>query len=100
MVILHFILVLICTAVHGLTVARNVAYRTRGHMYFLEDGNESNNYIAHNLGMVAFKVTDAAKRVEPTDTQPAIFWITNPGNKFEGNHAVASPQHCIWYGLL
>jgi hypothetical protein len=40
------------------TIQDVVAYKTNGHMYFLEDGGEHNNTFDHNLGAVAYPVPD------------------------------------------
>jgi len=80
---------------HGITVQRNVGYNTLGHCYFLEVATETQNQFNYNLGIWA-KATQGIPL--PSDTQPAIFWITNPQNSFVGNHAVGG-THSIWFAL-
>ena len=58
---------------HGARVERNVAYKTFGHCYFLEDGGERNTTFAGNLGLV----TQPGVTI-PSDRRPATFWITSP----------------------
>lgn len=83
-----------------LTISRNVAYRTYGHMYFLEDALEIKNSFLYNIGITTLKIqsTDMLPKIT-SDEQPAIFWITNPDNAFLHNVAVGSPSHCFWYAL-
>eukprot|EP01128_Nolandella_sp_AFSM9_P004867 TRINITY_DN227_c0_g1_i3.p1 TRINITY_DN227_c0_g1~~TRINITY_DN227_c0_g1_i3.p1 ORF type:complete len:887 (+),score=161.62 TRINITY_DN227_c0_g1_i3:1725-4385(+) len=87
-------------ATNNLLIARTVAYRTFGHMYFLEDGIEMNNIFSHNIGITAYKIkTSDQLPLITSDNAPAIFWITNPANSFMHNVAVGSPSHCIWIAL-
>lgn len=87
-------------ATNELTIARNVAYLTYGHMYFLEDAFEFRNTFLYNLGITVLKIPTADMLPKITsDSQPAIFWITNPDNSFVHNVAVGSPTHCFWYAL-
>ncbi len=83
-----------CIVVHnsnGIIVSNNVAYKTNGHCYFLEDGPEENSIFDHNLGIDAIPIaseTTNPLRLVPSDAKPAIFWITNPNNTFVNNAAV------------
>ena len=90
-----------CVTVHGTSNARvegNVCYDHLGHGYFLEDGVETGNLIADNLG-AGTKVTAAGEGVLPTDTRAATFWITNPDNTVRGNAAAGSQGFGFWYAL-
>lgn len=90
-----------CVTVHGTSNARvegNVCHDHLGHGYFLEDGNETGNVIAGNLGL-GTHVTAAGEGVLPTDTRAATFWITNPDNTVRGNAAAGSEGFGFWYAL-
>ena len=74
-----------CVTVHGTDNARvesNVCYDHLGHGYFLEDGAETGNLIAGNLGLGTR--TAGRRRPAPTDSRAATFWITNPDNTVRG----------------
>ena len=88
-----------CVTVHGTDNARvegNVCYDHLGHGYFLEDGAETGNLIANNLGLGTKATTEG---VLPTDTRAATFWITNPDNTFRGNVAAGSTGFGFWFAL-
>lgn len=90
-----------CVTVHGTSNARvegNVCHDHLGHGYFLEDGGETGNLIAGNLG-VGTRVTATGEGVLPTDTRAATFWITNPDNTVRGNAAAGSEGFGFWYAL-
>jgi cell migration-inducing and hyaluronan-binding protein len=90
-----------CVTVHGTSNARvegNVCYDHLGHGYFLEDGGETGNVIAGNLGL-GTHVTATGEGVLPTDTRAATFWITNPDNTIRGNAAAGSEGFGFWYAL-
>ena len=90
-----------CVTVHGTDNARvegNVCYDNLGHGYFLEDGAESGNTIAGNLGL-GTKVTADGEGVLPTDTRAATFWITNPDNMIHDNVAAGSQGFGFWFAL-
>jgi cell migration-inducing and hyaluronan-binding protein len=88
-----------CVTVHGTDNARvegNVCHSHLGHGYFLEDGAETGNLIAGNLGLG----TEATQEgVLPTDGRAATFWITNPDNTIRGNAAAGSTGFGFWYAL-
>lgn len=87
-----------CITVHatdGVLIQDNVAYHTKGHCYFLEDGVEQDNRFIHNLGMD----TSAGATIE-SDTEPATFWITNPQNTYRRNSAAGSEAFGYWFFLL
>ena len=89
-----------CITVHGtdgLLVADNVCYDHVGHGYFLEDGAETDNVFRGNLG---FRTREPKKDLLlPSDKDPATYWITNPDNKFVGNHAAGSDGFGFWFAL-
>jgi cell migration-inducing and hyaluronan-binding protein len=90
-----------CITIHGTDDAiaeDNVCYDHSGHGYFLEDGAESGNTLAGNLGLVS-RVPAVAVRVLPSDITPATFWITNPDNAVHHNHAAGSSGFGFWYAL-
>jgi len=90
-----------CVTVHGTDNARvenNVCFDHLGHGYFLEDGAETGNLLAGNLGL-GTHVTAAGEGVLPTDTRAATFWITNPDNTIRGNAAAGSEGFGFWYAL-
>ncbi|PRP74389.1 DNA ligase 4-like [Planoprotostelium fungivorum] len=76
-----------CITIHetdGAIVKNNVAYKTHGHCYFIEDGAETLNEFIGNLGIYAQPMFPP---LLPHDVQPSIFWITNPNNTFINNSA-------------
>ncbi|HYP24401.1 MAG TPA: G8 domain-containing protein [Actinomycetota bacterium] len=88
-----------CVVVHGthdLVVRDNVCFDHAGHGFFLEDGIETGNLIAGNLGFGTRKVEDG---LLPSDERPATFWITNPDNVLRGNVAGGSDGFGFWYAL-
>lgn len=90
-----------CVTVHGTDNARvegNVCYDHLGHGYFLEDGAETGNTIAGNLGL-GTKTTAEGEGVLPTDTRAATYWITNPDNMIHDNVAAGSQGFGFWFAL-
>ena len=88
-----------CVTVHGSDNARvenNVCYDHLGHGYFLEDGAETGNLVAGNLGL---GTKSTGEGVLPTDDRAATFWITNPDNTIRGNAAAGSTGFGFWYAL-
>ena len=88
---------------NGTRVERNVAYNNLGHAYFFEDGNEINNIMQYNLGLVTRRPA-AEDALLPSDIDnrrnmsgPATFWITHPLNKINFNHAAGSDGSGIWF---
>eukprot|EP01132_Coremiostelium_polycephalum_P010213 gene10213-12524_t len=93
-----------CYTIHGtnnVLVTRNVAYKTFGHCYYLEDGVEENNTLSYNLaarvntiGRPAAGPSQRGEIFDESDTlrQPADcaaggFYITNAYNRIIGNAA-------------
>ncbi|PRP76128.1 hypothetical protein PROFUN_15418, partial [Planoprotostelium fungivorum] len=84
-----------CISIHGtngVLVQRNVAYKTYGHCYFLEDGSETNNTFDGNLGVYAKLMYPP---LIPSDVQPSMFWIAHPQNTFI-NNAASSAHVGYW----
>jgi hypothetical protein len=114
-------------ATQGLTLARNVGYRSIGHGFYLEDAVETDNKFYSNLGIFARAaimngdgtanaqnprkipgilaspddpskpVSHSVKFDSDKDT-PAVFWITNGWNDFQGNMAAGAGMcgACYW----
>jgi hypothetical protein len=102
----------------GVTLARNVGWKSIGHGYFLEDATETDNKLYSNIGIFARgSVNDGANprkipglldaRNGPeliplkfhSDSQyPSIFWITNGWNAFAGNMGASAGTcgACYW----
>lgn len=84
-----------CLTIHGtqnLLVENNVAYRSFGHCYFLEDGSEFGNVLRNNIGLSIDK-PKAEHVILPSDTGflgPSVFWITHPNNVLENNIAAGA----------
>ncbi|MER3553031.1 MAG: transmembrane domain-containing protein [Meiothermus sp.] len=81
-----------CVTIHGaqnLEVSGNVAYKSLGHCYFMEDGIETGNRLEGNLGLLTLR-PKGGEEVVPTDSEPATFWITNPNNIIRNNVAAGS----------
>jgi cell migration-inducing and hyaluronan-binding protein len=100
------------------TLARNVGYLSIGHGYYLEDATETDNKFYSDIGIFARAAVDNAQNprkvpgiladnggspAEPLRgtsdyNYPAVFWITNGWNEFEGNMAVGAGAcgACYW----
>jgi hypothetical protein len=89
-------------------VRANVAYDNLGHAYFLEDGTETGVTMTGNLGLVTKRppvtAVSAPYFLLPSDISnarnhsgPSTFWITNPNNHINNNHAAGSDGSGIWY---
>lgn len=68
----------------GVTLSRNVGYRSTGHGFFLEDGDETGNVLDGNLAIMTRSGT-----ILQSDVYAAGFWTMNPHNTFTSNVAVA-----------
>jgi cell migration-inducing and hyaluronan-binding protein len=114
-----------CVTVHGtnnVLVENNVTFNTVGHCFFLEDGVETGNRFAHNLGIQtkchptlpcvptnlapggsAPGSAQAGQRSDqvliPSDNTVSTYWITNPNNHFVDNVAAGSDQIGFWFAL-
>ena len=95
-----------CVTVHGThraVVRDNVCFDHFGHGYFLEDGDEVQNVLESNLGMLSRRVpADRSLLVSETSgsalrfSAPATFWISNPDNTVKGNVASGSQGSGFW----
>lgn len=110
-------------ATQGVTLARNVGYKSIGHGFYLEDATETNNRLYSNVGIsarggLADEATNPRKvpgilnldngtpgQQIPDDfpahtdvNNPAVFWISNTWNDFEYNAAVGAGScgACYW----
>ena len=84
--------------IHGtrnLRVSGLVAYRSYGHLVFLEDGVETGNRLTDNLALRPL-APPAARRLLASDASPAGFWLTNPANELRGNVAAGSDGQGFW----
>lgn len=109
-------------ATQGMYVARNVAYKSIGHGFYLEDATEIDNKVYANLGVMARAavINDQNPRQVPgiladtSETKPAnldltpyrsdfnhptVFWIMNGWNDFQYNFAAgaATCGVCYWW---
>ena len=96
----------------GVTLARNVGYKSIGHGYYLEDGTETDNNFYSDIGIFArgavaddqnprrvpgiLAANEATKNAPAefpykTDSAyPVAFWITNGWNNFVGDMAAGT----------
>jgi len=87
---------------NGTYVERNVAYDNLGHAFFFEDGNEINNVMRYNLGLVTRRpspqdaLLPSDLNLERNASGPATFWITHPQNQINFNHAAGSDGSGLW----
>jgi cell migration-inducing and hyaluronan-binding protein len=96
-----------CVTLHGTNralVKNNVCFDHYGHGFFLEDGNEIENKIIGNLGVLS-RVPLERRRLLFSDSDrsqslrfagPATFWISNPNNNVSGNIAAGSQGTGFW----
>ena len=76
-------------AIHGvnnLTLTNNVAYDTRGHALFIEDGTEVNSRLENNVVALVRPVLSLLL----VDQSPACYWIVHPYTHMIGNVAAGS----------
>lgn len=96
-----------CIVVHSTDRARvvdNVCYNHFGHGFFLEEGNEQNNILSGNIGILSKKVPEnRALLVTEFNTLPAdrfpgpsTFWIPHPNNDVRDNVAIGSEGSGFW----
>ena len=93
-----------CVSIHGtsdVSVVGNVAFNVFGHCYYLEDGVEERNTLAHNLaahirtigrpaaggGQTGEVFYESEKLRNPSDSAAAGFYITNARNWIYSNAA-------------
>jgi cell migration-inducing and hyaluronan-binding protein len=114
----------------GVTLARNVGYKSIGHGFYLEDGTETDNKFYSNIGIFARAAVDnvqnhrnipgiLADNQDPfgpdfqppnvpnpgfpyrSDVEyPSVFWITNGWNDFIGNMAAGAGACGAAYWLV
>lgn len=105
-----------CITIHQTMQSRvenNVCYNFRGHGFFLEDGNEIDNVITKNVGILAIRPlasrvllssdnTDSAKSGVTGKRFPAtaVFWISNPQNTVTDNIAAGSLGTGFWNSFV
>jgi hypothetical protein len=106
-------------ATQGVTLARNVGYKSIGHGFYLEDGTEADNVLNTNLGVFARAAVQNAQNdrtvpgilAEPEDPGvappfhsdwefPTVFWIMNGWNEFQYNFASSAGTCGVCYWLL
>jgi hypothetical protein len=107
-------------ATQGVTLARNVGYKSIGHGYYLEDGTEINNKLYSNLGVLARAAVDNTQNprkvpgilASPGEPQaeivpyhsdydhPTLFWMMNLWNDFVGNAAEGAGACGVCYWLV
>lgn len=86
-------------ATHDTTVSENVAFRTKGHCFMLEDGGEMDNRFIGNLGALTEPPDKIVRPGETDSANPSTFWISNPKNEFIGNVAAGSFGNGFWFEL-
>lgn len=92
----------------GVTLQRNVGWKSIGHGYYLEDGTETDNKFYANIGIsargavvgpenprnvpgiLAQNGSEAAFTYRSDVVYPTVFWITNGWNDFVGNMAAGA----------
>jgi cell migration-inducing and hyaluronan-binding protein len=101
----------------GVTLARNVGWRSIGHGYYLEDGTEANNNLYSDIGIFARAainngqndrqvpgiladnqgpftgngdVSNPGFPYRSDNVYPTVFWISNGWNNFIGNMAAGA----------
>ncbi len=102
----------------GVTLARNVGYKSIGHGFYLEDGTETDNVLNTNLGvfaraavqnpindrMVPGILAAPGAGIDPSQPifsdwqNPTLFWISNGWNDFQYNFASSAETCgvCYW----
>jgi len=108
-------------ATNGVTLARNVAWKSIGHGFYIEDGNEIDNKLQTNLAVYARAalkgpfnprevpgILAADRNGDVSDNvpfytdvdHPTLFWIMNSWNDFEYNMAAGAGMCGACYWLL
>ena len=91
-----------CVVIHGThntTVSENVAFRTAGHCFMMEDGGEMDNSFVGNIGALTMAAGRTVRAGETDVSSPSTFWISNPKNEFIGNVAAGSEGNGFWFEL-
>jgi cell migration-inducing and hyaluronan-binding protein len=102
----------------GVTLARNVGWKSIGHGYYLEDATETDNNFYSNIGIFARAAVDNVQNnrkvpgilsyngtdfpafpYRSDNEHPSVFWITNGWNDFIGNMAAGAGTcgACYWF---
>lgn len=100
-----------CITIHGTNqalVENNVCYDHYGHGFFLEDGDEVNNIIRKNLGMLSRKPLKGRHLLESDINVssgdrfpgPSTYWISNPKNIVANNVAAGSEGTGFWMSFV
>ncbi len=106
-------------ATQGVTLQRNVGYKSIGHGFYMEDGTEVDNHLHTNLGVFARAAVqntqndrsvpgildrpgDSSQEVVPYHSDwdhPTVFWIMNSWNDFQYNFAAGAGTCgvCYWF---
>jgi hypothetical protein len=85
----------------GITLQGNVIYDIRSHGYVLaEDGDEEDNIILDNLGILIKQIVRLEDYAFPdltvvgvssqSEFRPGVFWMKNPNQVIKNNHAAGS----------
>src|SRR5262249_33690817 len=100
----------------GVTLARNVGWKSIGHGYYLEDGTEADNNLFSNIGIFARAAINNPQNdrqvpailadnqsplsspnssnpgfpYRPDNEYPTVFWTSNGWNNFIGNMAAGA----------
>ena len=70
-----------------------VAFETRGHTFFAEDGLETKNVITGNLAAATRELFVGLS----TDATPASYWLVNGDNYVANNIAAGSTHYGFWF---
>jgi hypothetical protein len=100
-----------CIVIHGTThasVEGNFCFDFVGHGIFLEDHDETDNIISHNLVVLARKANPATALLasEHVDfdvnrfPSPAGIWVSHPANTITDNVVIASEGTGIWFSFV
>lgn len=76
-------------------IERTVIYNIMGGAFFLEDGIETGNTFQYNLAVFVIASTSLLN----DDITPASFWVTNPNNTIQHNHAAGGTHFGFWYRM-
>jgi hypothetical protein len=85
----------------GVTLENNVIYDITSHGYVVaEDGDEEDNIILNNLGVLIHQIINPADYAFPdptavgfssqSESRPGVFWMKNPNQVLQGNRAAGS----------
>ena len=84
---------------HGVTIDDNVAYKTRGHCYVLEDGSEVDNLFVHNLGAQTMDLGADNGQSDSNDNGSVTFWMRNIKNHWIDNVAAGAKGVGYWFDI-